>query len=289
MERELWPRLYRRVMEVGTQFRLVGVSYQPHIIALVLLWAALHDRPMCWACHPANWSTTTLKPARIPSAPTVSRRLRRLDTAMFLRQVVAHARREQGPAPIVSAIDAKPLPVGGDSGDPEARCGRGAGMFAKGYKLYHLLGLGPRAVPEAYRVCPMNAHEGTVSIDLTAEARGGGYILGDGIYDGKRFYDAAASAGYQLIAPREDPDEQPGRRQSPHRLRSIAILASSFGRDLFHLRGDIERHFGSLTSFGGGLAPLPAWVRHTNRVWSWVSAKILINAERIFRNQRLAA
>lgn len=289
MERELWPRLYRRAMEVSQRYRIAGVSYQPHIIALVMLWAALHDRPMSWACRPANWSTTALRPARIPSAATVSRRLRRVDTAMFIRQIVEHARQEQGPAPIVSAVDAKPLPVGGDSGDPEARCGRGAGMFAKGYKLYLLLGLGPRPVPDSYRVYPMNAHEGTVSIEMMAEARGGGYLLGDGLYDGRRFYDAAASSGYQLVAPREDPGEDPGRRQSPHRLRSIAIQATPFGRDLFRLRGDIERYFGSLTCFGGGLAPLPAWVRHCNRVWLWVTAKILINAERVFRNQRLTA
>ena len=34
MERELWPRLYHLIMEVGQTFRLIDVSFQPHIIVL---------------------------------------------------------------------------------------------------------------------------------------------------------------------------------------------------------------------------------------------------------------
>jgi hypothetical protein len=37
------------------------------------------------------------------------------------------------------------------------------------------------------------------------------------------------------------------------------------------------------------LSPLPAWVRHVERVWLWVSAKLLINAMRIIVHQGLAA
>ena len=54
MERELWPRLYHLVMEVGQTFRLIDVTFQPHIIVLVFFWAALHDRPVCWACDAAE-------------------------------------------------------------------------------------------------------------------------------------------------------------------------------------------------------------------------------------------
>jgi len=46
---------------------------------------------------------------------------------------------------------------------------------------------------------------------------------------------------------------------------------------------------GNLTSFGGGLSPLPAWVRHQDRVWLWVSAKLLINGARIEIKKGLAA
>ena len=75
MERELWPRLYHLVMEVGQTLRLTDVTYQPHIIVLVFLWAALHDRPVSWACDERNWATTTLRPATLPDPSTLSRRL----------------------------------------------------------------------------------------------------------------------------------------------------------------------------------------------------------------------
>jgi hypothetical protein len=285
MERELWPQLYRLVMEAGKSFRVGDVTYQPHIILLVLLWAALHDRPICWACDERNWSTTTLRPATIPSASTLSRRLRRLDTAMFVREVVARFR---GPAPLWTVVDGKPLPVGGASGDPEARWGWGVRGWAKGYKLYAIWG--DRPVPEAYRLYPMNRSEDEVAAELAREAAGGGYLLGDGLYDSSPVFDAVGAAGYQLVAPREKPDAGLGHHyQSPYRLHCIDLMRTDFGRNLFGRRPDIERAFADLTSFGGGLAPLPAWVRHEHRVWMWVTAKILINAERIMRNKRLAA
>ena len=38
MERELWPRLYHLIMEVGPALRLIGVSFQPHILLLTFFW-----------------------------------------------------------------------------------------------------------------------------------------------------------------------------------------------------------------------------------------------------------
>lgn len=163
MEGELWSRLYHLVMEVGQTLRLTDVTYQPHIIAMVLLWAALHDRPVGWACNPKNWSTTTLRPATLPSASTLSRRLRRVDTARFLRALVLRLR-QQGEQRLAAVIDAKPLPVGGASQNPQARCGRGAGMWARGYKLYAIWG--SRPMPETYRVYPTNTSEDKVAEEM---------------------------------------------------------------------------------------------------------------------------
>jgi DDE family transposase len=287
MERELWPRLYHLVMEVGEGLRLVDVTFQPHIVLLVFFWAALHDRPVCWACNQRNWRTTTLRPTTLPSTSTMSRRLRRVDTAMLMRAVVAKIRAE-GDETLIAVIDGKPLPVGGASGDPEARCGRGAGMFAKGYKLFAVWGCRP--APEVFRVYPMNKSEDKVAVEMMPELHGGGYMLGDGEYDASPVYDAAGAAGYQLLAPREHPEAGLGHHyQSPYRLRCIELMRSSFGQGIYRLRGDIEREYGVLTSFSGGLSPLPAWVRHQNRVWMWAAAKLVINAVRIVRNKRLAA
>jgi Transposase DDE domain len=287
MERELWPRLYHLVMEVGRSLRLTDVTYQPHIVALVFLWAALHDRPVCWACDERNWSTTTLRPATLPSPSTLSRRLRRVDTAMLMRDLVERLRQEGDPR-LVAVIDGKPLPVGGASEDPEARCGRGAGMWARGYKLYAVWG--GRPVPETYRIYSMNVSENKVAEEMIPELTEGGYLLGDGEYDANPVYAVAGRAGYQLLAPREDPAARPGHiRQSPYRLRAIELMRTGFGQAVYRLRRGIERAYGNLTSFGGGLSPLPAWIRHQDRVWLWVTAKILINGVRIVAHNRLTA
>ena len=128
----------------------------------------------------------------------------------------------------------------------------------------------------------MNINEDKVGEEMIPELHGGGYLLGDGEYDANPVFDAAGAAGYQLLAPREDPDTGLGHHyQSPYRLRCIELMRSAFGRGVFACRGAVERTFGVLMSFGGGLSPLPSWVRHLNRVWLWVSAKLVINGVRI--------
>lgn len=287
MERELWPRLYHLVMSVGESIRLVDVTYQPHIIILTFLWAALHDRPVGWACDKRNWTTTTLSPAQIPSASTLSRRLRRIDAAMFMRLVVEKIRDTEDPR-LIAIIDGKPLPVGGASKDPEALCGHGAGMWAKGYKLYSIHD--GRPIAGAYRVHPMNISEDTVAREMIPDLTGGGYLLGDGEYDSNGVFDVAGAAGYQLLAPRENAEAGLGHHyQSPYRLRCIDLMRTPFGEQLIGMRANIERDYGTLTSFAGGLAPLPAWVRHETRVWFWTSAKMIINAVRIMKHKGLVA
>jgi len=118
----------------------------------------------------------------------------------------------------------------------------------------------------------------------------GGYLLGDSNYDANPLFDAAAAKGYALRTPHRQANAGKGhRRQSPHRLLSIDAAPADFGKALLTARGEIERRFGTLSSFGGGLAPLPAWVRRLHRVRTWVWDKLLINAARIIKNQRLAA
>ena len=69
----------------------------------------------------------------------------------------------------------------------------------------------------------------------------------------------------------------------------LEMLNRPFGQKLWAKRREIECLFGNCTSFGGGLAPLPAWVRRLRRVKRWVWAKLLINAVRIQIRQRLVA
>lgn len=280
MERELWPHLYRLIREVAKGFSQKYVRFQPWVLVAVMAWAALHDRTVSWACRERNWSTTTLRPCQLPSPSTLSRRIDGVGVALLWRALEQRLREGGHPA-LVTFLDGKPLPVGGDSKDPDARIGHGAGLLARGYKLH--AAWTARAVPEAWDITPMSGNEKAEGEGLIGQLTYGGYILADGNYDASYVYDAAAARGYQLVAPfRKAKEPGSGKHyQSPHRLRSIAILRSGFGAALYQARTAIERSFGNATSFAGGLAALPAWVRGIERVRTWVWAKLLINAVRI--------
>src|SRR5258708_32530951 len=153
MERELWPPLYHAVREVAKYFQQKYVSYQPWVLVAVLLWAALHDRPLAWACQPQNWSTTKLRPWRLPHRTTVGRRIDGLAVGAFLRQLECYLR-DRGERRLLSVMDGKPLPVSGVSKDPDAAWGRGAGGEGQGYKLHTLWST--RALPEAWEVTPLH-------------------------------------------------------------------------------------------------------------------------------------
>lgn len=282
MERELWPPLYRLLREVGKDFRQKFVQYPPWTLVAVMLWAALHDRPISWACQQRHWSTTRLRPERLPSPATMSRRIDTVGVGLLWNALEQRLRNSGVPA-LAAFVDGKPLPIGGNGKDPDARFGRGAGCIAKGYKM-HAIWAG-RRMPEAWEVTPLNANEKAVAERLIGQLLFGGYLLADGNYDASYLYDAAAERGYQLLSPVRACKE-PGcgkHYQSGHRLRSIALLQGEFGKELYRMRTSIERSFGSASCFGGGLSPLPAWVRGQDRVRTWVWAKLLINAVRIER------
>jgi hypothetical protein len=286
MERELWPSLYHAVKEVGKDFRQKYVSYQPWVLVAVLLWAALHERPLAWACQRRHWSTTKLQPARLPSPATLSRRLDSVAVGALLRALEQRLRTLQRVG-LLALLDGKPLAVSGVSKDPDATSGCAAGGgWAKGYKLHTLWA--NRSLPETWELRPLNESEVTIAKQLLAQAPHAGYVLADGNYDGNAVFDAAARSGYQLLTPMPHPQAGCGHRyQSPYRRRCIALVRSAFGRCLLTGRRRIEQLYGNLVSFGGGLNPLPSWVRGLERVRSWVWAKLLINATRILRRQRL--
>jgi len=287
MERELWPPLYRALRAVAKDFRQRYVSYQPWVLVALFLWAALHDRPVAWACEPRHWSTTKLRPPRLPHRTTVGRRLDGLAVGAFFRELERRLRQRQQVG-LLALLDGKPLPVSGVSKDPDAKPGRGAGGKAKGYKLHTLWA--NRALPEAWEVTPLNEAESTVARRLLRQAPGAGYVLADGNYDASPVFDEAAAGGRQLVTPMPDPNAGQGHHYvSPYRRRCIDLVRGDFGRSLYGQRRQIERLYGNAVSFGGGLGGLPAWVRGRERVRTWVWAKLLINAVRILLNKGLTS
>jgi hypothetical protein len=286
MERVRWLELYRLASELGKTFP-GGVRYSSAVIVGVFLWAAIHDRPVSWACESQHWPQTLEFGRRLPSQSVMSRRLRS-PAVKGLLDAMEQTLRQRGQPHWVKSIDSKPLVVGPYSKDRDARWGKATKHgFAKGYKL-HAIWDG-RALPEAWRIEPMNVHDSQAAVQLLPQLSGSGYLLGDGQYESNRLYDLAGACGHQLVAPRRQTAKGLGHhRHSPFRLHSIELQQRSFGRQLSRERSDIERSFGGLTCFGGGLAPLPSWVRRMHRVRLWVQAKILINAARVLHRRELA-
>jgi hypothetical protein len=230
MERELWPPWYCLLRQVGKDFRQKNVTHQPWALAAVLLWAALHDRPICWACQPRHWSTTTLKPARLPSASTLSRRLYSVGTGLVPRALEGRLCGAGDPR-LVAFLDGKPLPVSRVSKDRDAKAGRGAGGLARGY-MVHAVWAG-RPLPEAWELTPLNAHEAQVAGGLLGQLGHAGYLLAGGNYDSGPLAKPALACGYQLVAPLPANAGQGHRPQSAARLWSRDLLAGDFGRELY--------------------------------------------------------
>lgn len=288
MERELFSELARR-MACLADSSAAKMQFTDAQIVMVYLWAVGHDRPVSWACRAASWPLWHRRRA-LPSEPTMSRRLRTASVQALLDQV----ERDTQPAPAGSTllIDGKPLPVGAHTKDRQARCGYAAGLLAPGYKLHLICDLNQHI--HAWMIAPMNEAEPVVARELILRLTiREGWLLADSAYDSNALHEHAQRQGLLLVAPRKKPGRGLGHRpHSPARLRSVMLMETSdspLAAELARQRDVIERFFGNLTSFGGGLSPLPAWVRTLPRVRRWVQAKLILNALRIRRRSRLCA
>jgi hypothetical protein len=300
MDRELWSELSQAIGLVDARWKDKRVRHPTSRIVRVYLWSALHDRPISWGCDADNWDHRT-RPPELPDQSTMSRRTRgRRHGKCFEAFLTAVGQKLCGPAQqqlLVSLrrMDGKPLPVASHSTDRDARWGRGAGQQNRGYKLHAIRSEKP--MPEQWAVTSLAVDERTIARRMIKrlDPASAGYLLADGLYDSSELHDRAAPVNQRLIAPRRKVGTGRGHRyQSPRRLRTIDMLESPanvnpFGAQLYRQRPQIERDFGNLVSFGGGLTTLPAWVRRIWRVRSWVHAKLLINAARIRIGQRKRA
>jgi hypothetical protein len=309
MEGQLWRRLYSVVSALGKWHPYKGKQFSDTWIVVVYLWAVLHDRPTVWACDEKNWPTE-MRWHLLPSQSTMSRRLRTVGVLSLAARCEARLRDlfPRGPS---EWLDAKPLPVGGSSKDRDARAGRCVRGKARGYKLHAAVNARGGAF-DAWTLASMADNEKLIAREVVPAAvranQAAGvavlYFAADNQYDGNEAYDfmaAAAEWAPQLVARARKGakgakrSKGPGhRRQSPRRLRGAALAQAydsplnplgrrdgqapprTFGEQLLHDRGGIERRLGLLGNFGGGLAPLPNWVRTPHRTALWVQAKILI-------------
>lgn len=289
MELELWSEISFAISAIAASWR--RHPRDQHSMALIVRvyhWAALHDRPISWACKPENWKPS-VRQAVLPNQSTMSRRARRPDFMSFLERVGNRLNGKAQPKP-VKVIDGKPLELPNHTSDRDATWARGVSRVSVGYKIHAIFSENP--MPDAVAITTLNVCEKQMAARLIGRVEGYGYLLGDAHYDASWLFDFCHHHHHQLLCPRAKPGTGEGHHYiSPHRRRAIAMLEipkplNPFGRDLYARRTNIERDFSQLTCFGAGLGALPTWIRRIWRVRHWVMNKLLINAARIRINRR---
>ena len=280
MERQLWKKIVTLLNLIGKRKGNVYCTYSDAVIVKTWFWAVLHDRPVSWACEDSNWPIWERRWER-PSGPTMSRRLNSEGVRWLLKQIENKVLRPMNAGNIIWMIDGKPLMISGCSKDRQAGYGRAARGMAKGYKIHAIVGSDDTVAH--WRVAPMNKDERVMAGRMMRQTNIRGYLVADCNYDANKLHRACDQRDrLQLIAPRRR-GKGKGLGHHKHaagRLRSIEILEhhdSRFGRFLMKQRTAIERFFGNLTNWGGGLTRLPPWVRTHNRVHRWVQAKLILS------------
>jgi hypothetical protein len=314
MEGQLFAVLCEVVAALGKgqPFAGTGKWYSDAWVALVYLWAVLHDRPTGWACDARNWPAGERRWRVLPPRSTMSVRLRTVGVLALLARAQAALRDRLGRG-ASKWLDSKPLVVGGASKDRDARAGRAVRGTARGYRLHAVVDAASGMV-DAWRLAAMADNDKLVARRLLPEAVAACatagvpvlYVAADDGYGANDLYELPASAAARapppVVAARREAAKAPGhRKQSPRRLRSVALACAydrphnplnrpgvppSSGEQLLADRGGIGRRFGTTGNLGGGLGrpgaawgglgPLPDWVRTPHRVAARVQGKPLI-------------
>jgi DDE family transposase len=273
MESELYKKAYQIVMKVYRKTNLKRIKFTDADIALTYLWAALHDRPTCWACKKKNWPIYYRR-RPLPDASTMCRRLKTAGVDQLLKDVEKHTTQVNS-RNLCRWIDAKGLLISNSSNDKQAGYGFAGGGMGKGYKLYAIADSQQGFVH--WRIQSMNCKESMVARELINELEPEGYLVGDGAYDVNKLYDLADSRNIRLVAPKRIRNARGlgKRKHSFWRIEMLNRLPTNFIQGLLKARVEIEHMFGYLTNISFGLKPLPNWVRGLFRVENWVRAKMI--------------
>lgn len=273
MDNHVWKVIYQAIRRAERSIPRFGrgLVYNDGLIVAMYVWSVFHDRPLCWACDRRNYSSR-FRPRKLPSVSQFCKRLKTDRCDAILQRVHAHVAEIESFTEL-SFIDGRVMRVGPYTKDREAKSGPAPGGMAKGYKL-HAWGTEDGRIP-IWSVMPLNVNEKTVAGALLRYERASGIVLADGNYDAGWLYDRVDEDGGQFITPLPKNAGQGHRRQSPARLRAAAFWPN-LGGYVYRQRLGVERIFAHQSAFGGGLAPLPAWVRTLPRVRRWIGTKLII-------------
>lgn len=283
MELQLFNSIVQIMTELIKPNRSRKFDFSDFDILKVWFWSVIHDRPVSWAVQRCNWPIHQRK-RNLPSNSTVSRRLRSNSVRELLKTLEERIIAPKVKDGLVWLIDGKPLPVSGCSKDRQASYGRAAGGKAKGYKLHAIIGKNGELAN--WRIAPMNKDERVMAERMLKSTKIQGYVVADGNYDSNKLFKTCDDKQNLQMVVRRRYGSKKGlghRKQSCGRLRSKEILEGpdpKFGNDLLAQRDSIERFFGNLTNWGGGMTCLPSWARTHRRVHRWVQAKLIINGLR---------
>ena len=150
MEHQLWLTIVAVLRSLDNPRVRPQPYFSDQRIVEVYYWAVLHDRPTCWACQKANWPLEQRR-RPLPSAPTMSRRLRSPSVRALLDALEQRVVAPSEPGGLYWMLDGKPLPIGGCSKDRQAGFGRGDLCHAPRYGARWHAGNGDQAHPAAGR------------------------------------------------------------------------------------------------------------------------------------------
>ncbi len=289
MSSQVWRTVYRTIREFERKMPRLRrrPEYSDGLIVAMYLWAVLHDRPQGWACQRENYGSL-FRPRALPSQSRFSRRLRSARCHAILQDVY-RALAQTDCATAVNMLDGRPFVVGSCSKDRDARAGRVAGGFTRGYRLHQIVTEDQRVL--CWSLTPMNVSETSQALVLVQAASLGEVLLADAVYDGSELYDAVESRGGLLVAGiRGDRRRSTPRanRNSPARLRAVESWKQGIAAYVHRERRKVELAFAHQSNYGGGLGPLPAWVRSLPRVRRWIGAKLILHHARLLHRGQVA-